>query len=157
MFLRLLTLTCVLCLGFAQAVAQTEDKIDWNKAQRLHQKFLRSEKLTDEEQAYHDRAAKALRAKAEAERRPPPAKPPVGLKPLSDMTGEDHYKGQDGDVRRIREEVQGVRASCRDVHGRRAATRVLQPLALAGADYPTHGRVLGVAGLPQGQARDQSA
>ena len=141
MFFRLFTLTCVLCLGFAQAVAQTEDKIDWNKAkqlhermlkgekltdeeqayhdraaraiqakagkqpddgidwnkaQRLHQKFLRGEKLTEEEQAYHDRAAKALRAKAEAERRPPPAKPPVGLKPLSDMTSEDHYKGQDG-------------------------------------------------------------
>jgi len=96
MFLRMFTLTCVLCLGFAQAVAQTEDKIDWNKAKQLHERMLKGEKLTDEEQAYHDRAAKALRARAEAERRPPPAKPPVGLKPLSDMTGEDHYKGQDG-------------------------------------------------------------
>ena len=74
----------------AKAGKQPNDGIDWNKAQRLQQKFLRGEKLTDEERAYHNRAAQALRAKAGVERRPPPpAKPPVGLKPLTDMTAND--------------------------------------------------------------------
>ena len=50
-----------LWLGLVQVVAQ-EGQIDWNRAQQIHQKFLRGDKLTDEEQAYHDRAAKALRA-----------------------------------------------------------------------------------------------
>jgi hypothetical protein len=85
---------CILGLGMGQAVAQTSDQIDWKRAQQIHQKFLRGEKLTDEEQAYHDRAAKALQASGE--RQSPPAKPPLGLKPLSDMTAEDRYKGQDG-------------------------------------------------------------
>ena len=55
---------CIFCLGLAQAVAQTGDQIDWNRAKQIHQKFLRGEKLTDEEQAYHDRAAKAIQANA---------------------------------------------------------------------------------------------
>ena len=70
--------------------------IDWNRAQQIHQKFVRGEKLTAEEQAYHDRAAKVLRARAQQENQPPPAKPPVGLTPLTDMTAKDRYKGQDG-------------------------------------------------------------
>ena len=76
------------------AIAQTSDQIDWNRAQQLHQRFMKGENLSEEEQAYHDRAAKALQAKGKAQQ--PPAKPPVGLKPLCDMTAEDHYKGQDG-------------------------------------------------------------
>jgi hypothetical protein len=72
------------------------DQIDWNRAQQLHQKFVRGEKLTDEEHAYHDRAAKALQAKSKPENQSPPAKPPVGLKPLCDMTAQDHYRGEDG-------------------------------------------------------------
>ncbi len=55
---------CILWLGLAQAIAQTADQIDWQRAQQIHQKFVRGEKLTDEEQAYHDRAAKALQVKA---------------------------------------------------------------------------------------------
>lgn len=97
---RLLTRTaiflsvCILGLTTASAVAQ---EIDWSKAKQLHQKFLRGEKLTVEEREYHDRAAKALRAKGGPERGPlPPPKPFTGLKPLADMTAEDRYKGQDG-------------------------------------------------------------
>ncbi len=76
----------------AKAGKKPDDGIDWNKANQIHQKFLRGEKLTDEQRAYHDRAAKAM----QASRQPPPAKPPTGLKPLTDMTADDHYKGQDG-------------------------------------------------------------
>ena len=87
---------CILWLTLGMAVAQTGDQVDWNQAQQIHQKFLRGEKLTDEEQAYHDRAAKALQAKAKQQNQSPPPKPPTKLKPLSDMTAEDRYKGQDG-------------------------------------------------------------
>jgi hypothetical protein len=80
----------------AKAGKQADDGIDWNRAQQLHQRFVRGEKLTEEEQAYHDRAAKALRAKGGPGQPPPPSKPPVGLKPLSDMTAQDRYKSQDG-------------------------------------------------------------
>jgi hypothetical protein len=121
----------------ANAGKQPSDGIDWKRAQQIHERFVRGEKLTEEEQAYHDRAAKALQAKAgkkpddgidwkranqlherlsrgerltaeeqayhdraaktmQASRQPPPAKPPTGLKPVTDMTAEDRYKGQDG-------------------------------------------------------------
>ncbi len=83
--------TCLLGFGLIRAIAQ-EGPIDWNKANRIHQKFMRGEKLSEDERAYHDKAAKAM----QAQRRPPPAKPPTGLKPLTDMTAEDRYKGQDG-------------------------------------------------------------
>ena len=91
-FAPAMMLSCLLVLVVA-ALAQTTDQIDWNRAQQLHQRFVRGEKLTEEEQAYHDRAAKALQAKENSQQ---PAKPPVGLRPLSDMTASDHYKGQDG-------------------------------------------------------------
>jgi len=92
----LLTTVGLLGLGLVHALAQ-EEPIDWNKAKQLHQRFVRGEKLTDEEQEYHDRAAKALRAKGGAKRPPLQSiKPSAGLKPLSDMTAEDRYKGQDG-------------------------------------------------------------
>lgn len=87
---------CIFWLGLAQAIAQTGDQIDWKRAQQLHQKFVRGEKLTEDEQAYHDRAAKALQAKSKQENQSPPAKPPIGLTPLTDMTAKDRYKGQDG-------------------------------------------------------------
>lgn len=99
---RLLTGTAVLLsvciLGLTAALAAAQE-IDWNKARQLHQRFLRGEKLTEDEREYHDRAAKALRAKGGPERRPlPPPKPFTGLKPLSDMSAADHYKDQDGGI-----------------------------------------------------------
>jgi len=77
-----------------QALAQTKDDIDWSRARQLHQRFLRGEKLTEEEQAYHDRAAQVLRTRAR--QTAPKPKPSVGLKPLTDMTADDQYKGRDG-------------------------------------------------------------
>ena len=43
-------------------VSAAEPPIDWNRAQQLHQRAQRGEKLTPEEQNYYDRA-KAARAK----------------------------------------------------------------------------------------------
>jgi hypothetical protein len=92
MFLRIVPrwtalAACTLWLGLA--VAQTGDQIDWNRAKQLHEKLLKGEKLTGEEQAYHDRAAKALAAKSKQGNQSPPAKPPTGMKPLCDMTATD--------------------------------------------------------------------
>lgn len=100
MFLRIfarmvVAATCVLLVGVA--LAQTGDQIDWKRAREIHQKLIRGEKLTAEERAYHDRAAEAMRARRNNQQSPP-AKPPVGLKPLCDMTSKDHYKGQDGGI-----------------------------------------------------------
>jgi hypothetical protein len=72
MLLRLVAKTAIVAativwLGVVQATAQIDDQIDWNRAKQIHQKFVQGEKLTEEEQAYHDRAAKALRAKAGAQ------------------------------------------------------------------------------------------
>lgn len=90
--------TCLVSLGFAQALAQngTSAPIDWNRARQIHQRLLRGEHLSPEEQAYHDRAARALRDGGRQDNPPPPLQPPVGLKPLCDMAAGDRYKGQDG-------------------------------------------------------------
>jgi hypothetical protein len=80
----------------AKGGTQSDDGIDWNRAQQIHQKFVRGEELTDEERAYHERARKAMQARARRENQSPPSKPPTGLKPLCDMTATDKYKGQDG-------------------------------------------------------------
>ena len=92
-FIYVLAVACLIAL-VVSALAQSGDQIDWERAKQLHQRFMKGEKLTEEERAYHDRAAQALQAKGKAQH--PPAKPSVGLKPLSDMTAADHYKGLDG-------------------------------------------------------------
>ena len=87
-------------IGAIHAVAQ-QGEIDWNRARQLRQRSLRGEKLSEEEQTYLQRAIE-LRQKESPQRQRPQQRPtaevklPVGLKPLTDMTGEDRYKGQEG-------------------------------------------------------------
>ena len=83
---------CLLWLGLSQAAAQTGGDIDWNRARELHRKDLDGQPLSPDERAYLERARQARHRQAGQ----PPAKPPVGLKPLTDMTGKDRYKGEDG-------------------------------------------------------------
>jgi hypothetical protein len=89
-------IVCLLCLGLAHAVAQQSEDIDWAKARRLHQRVLKGEKLSEEEQSYHDGAAQALCARKRNEGPAAPSRPPAGLKPLTDMAATDRYKGEDG-------------------------------------------------------------
>jgi hypothetical protein len=77
----------------AQAIAQPSD-IDWNRAKQLRQRSLQGETLTEEEQSYLQRAIGLRQQQKPPQRRPIEIKPPVGLKPLTDMN--DRYKGQDG-------------------------------------------------------------
>ena len=70
--------TLAICMAWlGVGLSQAEDAIDWNRAKQLHQRFVRGEKLTEEEQAYHDRAAKALQSRVKQGIPSPPAKPPA--------------------------------------------------------------------------------
>ncbi|WP_395735674.1 hypothetical protein [Prosthecobacter sp.] len=82
--------------------SQGQDGIDWQKAQALHRREQNGEKLSEEDQKYLDHA-KEVRSRGgnrggggggrgQANQR----KAPEGLKPLTDMTAEDKYEGEDG-------------------------------------------------------------
>lgn len=79
-----------------QPGAPSGDGIDWQKAQELHRREQRGEKLTAEEQTYLDKAKEARKrgggGKAPAAQR----KAPESLKPLCDMTAGERYDGEDG-------------------------------------------------------------
>jgi hypothetical protein len=94
---RLLRTVAFLSLGILglTTVLTAAQEIDWNKAKQLRQRMLQGEKLSQEERTYLERARQALQAGA----KPPPFQPinpPVSLRPLTDMTASDRYKGQDG-------------------------------------------------------------
>lgn len=70
---------------------QTEE-IDFARARQLMQKRRAGEKLTADEEAF------LKRAQAEYQRRQQPiaSRDKTGLKPLTEMTGDDRYQGEDG-------------------------------------------------------------
>jgi hypothetical protein len=90
-----------------------DDPIDTAKLRSIHLKAQKGEKLTSEEQQYYEQG-KAARRKGEVGRKqtqkgdrkkkqPTPTaeiqletKKSTGLKPLSDMSAEDSYHGEDG-------------------------------------------------------------
>jgi hypothetical protein len=84
-----------------------QDTIDLNRVKKLYEKSRQGDKLTPEEQKYLDRAIQELKKAPNKNAdpvKPNPGKtdgkrqeqPFTGLKPLSDMTGDDRYKGEDG-------------------------------------------------------------
>jgi len=73
-----------------------QEPIDFQRARSLMRKRQSGEKLTAEEQAYLDRARAARRGATAPQRRALAGKEQVGFKPLTEMTAEDRYKGQDG-------------------------------------------------------------
>jgi hypothetical protein len=83
-----------LCLA-GVCVAQSSGDIDFNRARQLREKQRDGQKLTEEEQAYLDKAIEARR-KAKAGESPVLKGASIGLKPLTDMTADDRYKGEDG-------------------------------------------------------------
>jgi hypothetical protein len=89
------------------------EKIDFNRARELSRKQAQGEKLTADEEAFVRRALEAYQAWQTLERltsgerpanpQPEATRPPrsegktsIGFKPLSDMTADDKYKGEDG-------------------------------------------------------------
>ena len=91
--------TALLAILFAAtAIAQTADNpIDWQRAQDLYRREQSGGKLTEEEQKYLDHAKEERRKKGGGGQRPQgQRKAPESLKPLTDMTAEDRYEGEDG-------------------------------------------------------------
>jgi hypothetical protein len=77
---------------------KTQQPIDFDRARQLIQKRQRGQALSAEEEAYVRRAIEARRAGQQ-----PPGvsrqiilRDTTGLKPLTEMTAEDRYKGEDG-------------------------------------------------------------
>jgi hypothetical protein len=79
--------------AYAQAA---EEKIDFAKARELMRKRQGGEKLTAEEQAYLERARKAFAAAGGQLGATFTKGEKSGLKPISDMTADDRYQGEDG-------------------------------------------------------------
>ena len=75
--------------------AQSPAGIDFEKARQLRQRMLAGERLTDEERDYLQRAIQARRQLPRAAAAPA-VRASTGWKPLSDMSAEDRYKGEDG-------------------------------------------------------------
>jgi hypothetical protein len=78
-----------------------EPTIDFDRARRLLQKRRSGAKLTPDEEAYLQRAMAARQAGRAGRQGPPTASPlqpreTTGLVPLSEMSAEDRYQGQDG-------------------------------------------------------------
>jgi hypothetical protein len=115
-FARLLTLlawaagSCLGLVCLAPLNAQQASAIDWTRAQELHNRVQRGEKLSPEDQAYYDRARQARGAGQGGEgaqnngrgRGMPanlaPAPPPrdsTGMVPLVDLSSGS-YKGESG-------------------------------------------------------------
>lgn len=88
-FIATILMPCLFTL-FLSAQAPTDDQIDLEKARQLYQRSLKGEKLTAEEKAYVDRAIQAKKLAALA------LVQPKDLKPLTDMTADEKYKGEGG-------------------------------------------------------------
>lgn len=80
----------------ADAAQKKEDPIDFQKARALRQKQQRKEKLTAEETAYLERAMAARQGNQGGGAKSVSGRDHIGQKPLTEMTAEDRYKGQDG-------------------------------------------------------------
>ena len=99
---RSVTALAVACGLLALAVASAgvvkgQDPIDRDRVKELYEKSKRGDRLTPEEQKYLDRALQELKksndTKPDQKREEQPS---TGLKPLTEMTADDRYKGEDG-------------------------------------------------------------
>jgi hypothetical protein len=88
----LLSQLCVVSLVGAQTAPSIGAPIDLEKARSLFEKRGSGGVLTEAEEAYLDRAKRGFRRRLVRGQR----KAPETLVPLTDMTAEDHYEGEDG-------------------------------------------------------------
>ncbi len=97
-----LPLLATLLLGGISLFGQTTGTpIDWDKAKQLYQREQRGEKLSPEEQTYLDKAKEARKGGGSRPgggggRPANQRKAPDTLKPLTDMTANESYEGEDG-------------------------------------------------------------
>src|SRR4029453_8630083 len=128
--MKRLVLSCLLLLGFAALHGQSSrDAIDFNKARELMERRQRGETLTSEEGAYRQRAGAARNVERGGGSRPANQRPPPErLTPLTDMTANDRYEGEDGGL------YGGGRNTPPDAHRRAAEAELakIRPLNAAG-------------------------
>lgn len=112
-----------------------DDSIDFDRARELFQKRKRGEILSAAETKYLQRAIESRRGGASSA--PVVAREQTGLKPLTEMTAKDRYKGQDGGL------YGNGRNAPPDNHRKAAAAEVgkIQPLAPDG-NPDTGGRIV---------------
>lgn len=107
--LRVVAATCALLVLVVSigSVALGQDAIDRNKVKELYEKSKRGDKLTPDEQQYLDGALGELKKPSDTKPEPGKPLPPkgdekreeqrsTGLKPLTEMTADERYKGEDG-------------------------------------------------------------
>jgi hypothetical protein len=83
--------------GGGQPSSQGQDGIDWQRAQALYRREQNGEKLSEEDQKYLDHAKEIRKRGGGGGGRPAnQRKVPESLKPLTDMTAEDKYEGEEG-------------------------------------------------------------
>jgi hypothetical protein len=139
-----------LCVSLS-SVSKGQDTIDRNRVKELYEKSQRGDKLTAEEQKYLDRAIREL--KKARDKKPDPVKPDpgktdekrqeqpsTGLKPLTEMTADDRYKGEDGGL------YGGGRNEPPEVHqlAAREALKKIAPLDTQGKPSP-NGKIVLIA------------
>ncbi len=82
------------------AAKANEAVIDFDRARELLQRQKRGDQLSADEEAYLRRAIEARRKESGQSKGGPSAttspRESIGLKPLTEMTAEDRYQGQDG-------------------------------------------------------------
>jgi hypothetical protein len=125
------------------SVSNGQDTIDRDRVKELYEKSRRGDKLTPEEQKYFDRAIQEL--KKARDEKPGPAKtdsgkpdekrqeqPSTGLKPLTERTADDKYKGEDGGL------YGGGRNEPPQAHqaAAREALKMIRPLDAQGKPSP---------------------
>lgn len=127
---------CLLTLGLVgwSARGRQDQPIDFEKARHLRQRMLDGERLSEEERAYLERARAAYQKKQAGARNglATAGKDHLGLVPLTDLTGEAHYKGLEGGL------YGGGRNEPPEVHrlAAMAAARQIRPLDAEGRPSP---------------------
>src|SRR5437870_1441528 len=87
------TFLAVLSLSIlSHAQSGTDAPIDWERARQLHQRQQRGESLSAADRADLQRAIAAR----EPRHSTPAGKVPLGIKPLTELSGEEKYKGESG-------------------------------------------------------------
>lgn len=141
----------VLLLGCIPPLAQPGDgSIDFNHARQLLQRQRSGQTLTAEERAYLERAIAARNARGNAGRGPSTQSPaPERLTPLTDMTANDRYEGEDGGLY-----GGGLNTPPAD-HRRRAEAELarIEPLNMAGE--PAADGVIGFVSISMSNATQE--
>src|SRR5262245_51316147 len=151
--MKRVALACLLLLGFASLHGQSGvDSIDFNKARQLMERRQRGETLTSDERAYLQRAVAARNAERGGGARPGLAnqrQPPARLTPLTDMTANDRYEGEDGGL------YGGGRNTPPDAHRRTAEAELAKVRPLNANGEPDENGIIGFVAISMSNATQE--